>query len=221
MKGWKDDPILGKAGAPAIDIRPGSGAPARLMASDNPFSAGFYPLGRIYTVGDVARLRESDALTGVEKRIYGLHVTLVDHDADRVEFNQGRNVTDLMGNTLKAGDVEFDAPVQFSPAHIQVGKKWRAAFIRTKNDKSSNAFYDIQIVRRETVVVPAGTFDAFKLEALGWNMTFGSRLEVNIWLVPGLIVPVKREWFTRNKKGHFSNTERHELISLRQQAIGI
>ncbi len=219
--GWQNDPIVGKAAPPAIDIRPGGGAPAHLAASTNPYSAGFYPLGRIYTVGDFATLRETDYLTGVEKRIYTPRVTRVDVEADRVEFNHGRNVTDLMGNTLKAGNVEYDAPVQFTPAEILVGKKWRAAFVRTKNGKSSNAFYDIHIVRREKVVVPAGEFDAFKLEAQGWNMTFSDRLEVNIWLVPGLIFPVKREWITHNRRGRFSNTERHELVSLRQQAIGL
>jgi hypothetical protein len=43
---------------------------------------------------------------------------------------------------------------------------------------------------------------------------------VNFWLVPGLNFPVKREWITR-WRSHFNNTERHELVSLRQQAIGL
>ncbi len=226
-KKWEADPIV-SAAAPAakpagaaIDIRPGSGAPQLMVASVNPFSAGRYPLGRIYTVGDEATLRETDILTDVEKRIYSSRVTRVDVEADRVEFNQGSTVTDLMGNALKTNNIEYDVPVQFSPAEIQVGKKWRAAFVRKVNGQSTNAFYDIHIVRRERIHVSAGEFDAFKLEAQGWNTTYGARLEMNIWLVPGLIFPIRREWTTRSSRGQFTNTERHELVSLRQQAIGL
>ena len=54
-KKWEADPIISSAApvtkpaGPAIDIRPGSGAPQLMVASANPFSAGHYPLGRIYT----------------------------------------------------------------------------------------------------------------------------------------------------------------------------
>jgi hypothetical protein len=219
--GWKDDPLIGTPAAPAIDIRPGSGPPARLAASSNPYSAGLFPLGRVFTVGDEATIRETDVLTGVEKRTYTLRVTRVDAEADRVEINSGIAIMDLMGNTLKAGNVEYDVPVQFSPVEIYVGKKWRAAFIRKDRFGPSNAYYDIQIVRREKIVVPAGEFDTFRLESQGWNTTHGARLEVSIWLVPGLNYAVRREWITRNNRGQFTNTERHELVSLRQQAIGL
>jgi hypothetical protein len=128
---------------------------------------------------------------------------------------------DLMGNTLKGGNIVFDAPVQFTPAEFQLGKKWTAAFVRTENGMTSNAYYDLHIVRREKVGVPAGEFDAFRIEGQGWNKTHGARLEVTIWMVPGLIFPAKREWVTRNRIGRFTNTERHELVALRQQAVGI
>jgi len=218
--GWKDDPLVDR-GKPAIDIRPGSGMPTLIDTSANPYSAGLYPLGRVFTVGDEATLRETDVLTGVEKRIYRAHVTRVDPDADRVEYNNGYIISDLMGNTLKSGNLSFDAPVQFTPAEIHIGKKWRAAFVRNDGGNISSAYYDIHITRREKVKVAAGEFDAFRLESQGWNTTYGHRLEVNIWLVPGLIFPVKREWITRDRRGHFTNTECHELVSLRQQAIGL
>lgn len=218
--GWKDDPVVGKDG-PAIDIQPGSGAPQLIAASANPYSAGRYPLGRKYTVGDRATFRESDLLTNVEQRMYTQRVTSVDPDADRVEINGGRGIWDLMGNVLKAGDNEFDAPRQFTPAEFQVGKKWTAVFIKTKNGLERNIYYDLHIVRREKVSVPAGSFDAFRIEGLGWNSTSGKRLDMTLWLVPGLNFPVKHENFHRNRKGQLANTERHELISLRQQAIGL
>lgn len=227
---WEADPIVARVasqaapaspGKPAIDIRPGAGAPAILAASANPYSQGRYPLGRIFTVGDEATIRETDVLTGVEKRTYLLRVTRVDADADRVEVNHGKVVLDLMGNILKTGNLEFDAPPQFVPAEFQIGKKWRVAFVRTESGNVSKAYYDVHIARREKVTVPAGEFDAFLLESQGWNLTYGARLEVSLWLVPGLQYPVKREWITHNRWGRFGMTERHELVSLRQQAIGL
>ncbi|MDP1682943.1 MAG: hypothetical protein Q8L39_14375, partial [Burkholderiales bacterium] len=69
--------------------------------------------------------------------------------------------------------------------------------------------------------VPAGEFEAFRVEGLGWNNTYSTKLETTYWLVPGLNFPVKREFTTRRADGKYNNAERYELISLRQQATGI
>lgn len=225
---WESDPIIDPAPSilaaapvmPVIELAAGGQAPQLLQPSANPHSAGFYPLGRKYTVGDKATFRESDLLTGLERRVYTQRVTRVDLDADRVEINGGRVIWDLMGNVIKTGDKEFDAPQQFTPAEFQVGKKWTAAFISTKDGLASNVYFDLKIVRREKVSVPAGVFDAFRIEGQGWNRTFGKHLETTFWLVPGLNFPVKRERVNHNRKGRLKDTERHELVSLRQQAIG-
>jgi len=218
--GWKDDPIVGKD-RPAIDIRPGSGESILVAASANPYSAGLYPLGRKYTVGDAATFRESDLLTNVEQRIYTQRITRVNAEADQVEINGGRAIWDLMGNVIKAGNNEFDAPQQFTPAEFQVGKKWTAAFINSKNGLAHTIYFDLQIARREKIVVPAGSFDAFRIEGQGWNRTVGKRLEMILWLVPGLNFLVRHEKLFRGRKGRLTETERHELVSLRQQVIDL
>jgi uncharacterized caspase-like protein len=205
---------------PALDIRAGVTVPTLIAPSANPFSAGRYPLGRIFTVGDRATFIQTDILTGIEERTYHPRVTRVDYDEDRVEFNNGNTITDLMGNSIKNGEVEFDSPVQFIPAEFQIGKKWTASFRRTKNDKASNAYYDMQIVKRETISVPAGSFDTFLIEGNGWNTTVSSRLEVRLWLVPGINFAIRREFVVRNQRGSFRQTERHELVALRQHTIG-
>jgi uncharacterized caspase-like protein len=207
------------AGAPMIDIRAGLPVPLLIPPSDNPFSAGRYPLGRIYTIGDFATVRQTDILTGVEERTYTARVTKVDYDEDRVELNNGTIISDLMGNSIKSGPIEFDSPVQFTPAEFQIGKKWTATFRRTQNGQTTNAYYDLQIVKRETITVPAGTFDTFRIEGEGWNTSVSARLEVRFWLVPGLNFGIKREFVTKNKWGRFGSTERHELVALRQQTI--
>lgn len=207
--------------ATMIDIRPGMPVPMLIAPSANPYSAGRYPLGRIYTVGDMATIRQTDILTGIEERTYNPRVTRVDYEQDRVEFNNGSMITDLMGNAIKSGDVEFDFPVQFTPAEFQVGKKWTAAFLRTKNGQTTNAYYDLQIVKRETISVPAGSFDTFLIEGNGWNTTFNSRLEARLWLVPGVNFAIRREQVVRNKRGGFRQTERRELVALRQHTTGL
>lgn len=195
--------------------------PALIAPSANPYSAGRYPLGRIFTIGDSATFIQTDILTGVKERTYSPRVTQVDYDEDRVVFNNGHTITDLMGNALKTGNVEFDSPVQFIPAEFQVGKKWTAAFRRTQNDKESNAYYDLYIVKREAITVPAGNFDTFLIEGNGWNTTINSKLEVRLWLVPGVNFAIKREFVVRNQRGAFHRTERHELVALRQHTMGV
>jgi uncharacterized caspase-like protein len=218
--GPRPAPSAKDAGKPALDIRAGVAVPLLIAPSANPFSAGRYPLGRIYTVGDRATFRQTDILTGIEERTYSPRVTRVDYEQDRVEFNNGNTITDLMGNSLKSGPVEYDSPVQFIPAEFQIGKKWTAAFRRSRNDKASNAYYDMQIVRRETISVPAGSFDTFLIEGNGWNTTTNQKLEARLWLVPGVNFAIRREFVVRNQRGAFRQTERHELVALRQQVIG-
>jgi len=213
-------PTAAPSGPPLLDIRAGAPVPMLIAPSANPFSAGRYPLGRIYTVGDRARFRQTDYLTDIEVKTYGTRVTRIDYDEDRVEFNDGNIISDLMGNFIKNGPVEFDSPVQFIPAEFQVGKKWTAAFRRTKRGEESNAYYDMQIVKRETISVPAGSFDCFLIEGNGWNTTRNQKLEARLWLVPGVNFAIRREFVVRNQRGAFRQTERHELVALRQQTRG-
>ena len=77
----------------------------------------------------------------------------------------------------------------------------------------------MQIVKRETISVPAGSFDTFRIEGEGWNTTIGSRLEVKTWLVPGLNFAIRREMSSATRAGRFRQTERHELVALRQQQV--
>ena len=223
---WESDPIIGPAPVvlatakvePVIELIEGGKVPQLLQPSANPYSAGLYPLGRRYTVGDYATFRETDILTGVEQRIFTRRVTRVDHEADRVELNNGNHIWDLMGNAIKSGGKEFDAPQQFTPAEFHVGKKWAAVFIRIKDGMAATIYYDLHIVRREKVSVPAGVFDTFRIEGQGSNRTNGKHLDMTLWLVPGLNFPVKREKVNHNPKGQLKDTERLELIALRQQA---
>lgn len=202
--------------APQLEVHAGVTIPMLIAPSANPYSAGSYPLQRIYTIDDRAVYRQTDILTGIEEETSRFRVTGIDYDADRVELNHGKVIFDLMGNALKFGQFEYETPVQWTPAMFQVGRKWTAAFRLSKAGNKSDAYYDLQITQRETIIVPAGSFDTFRIEGRGWNITVGASFEIVLWLVPNINFPIKREYTARNPRGKLRKTERLELISLRQ-----
>lgn len=225
---WESDPIVAFAGstmasAPSVvDIRAGSAMPQLWAPSNNPNSAGLYPLGRNFTVGDKAVFRKSDIITGIATDSMTERVTQVDVENDRVEFNRGKHITDLMGNALKKDGEEFDVPQQWVPTELFIGKRWTTAFQKSDESNSTTRFVhaELRVVRRETIQVPAGSFDTFAVEGSGWNMTKGKALEVRLWLVPSLNWYVKMEQVRRNHRGKFKRAERFELVSIYQQKFG-
>jgi uncharacterized caspase-like protein len=203
---------------PTIRLGAGLPVPQFMAPTHNPYSAGSYPLGRNFSVGDTATLRQTEAISGAEKGTHTVRVTRVDRAADRVEYSNG-NISDLMGNTLKQGPREYDVPVQVFPAELQIGHKWTAAFQVTLRGTTTKAYYDNKVVKRETITVPAGTFDTFLLEGQGFNVTEGNSMKLALWIVPGLNFPIRRELFIRNRWNAMIAAERHELVELVQGGV--
>ena len=212
-------PAPASDGAPMIRLGPGLPVPVFMAPADNPYSAGRYPLGRSFSVGDSYTIRQSDTLTGVQARMLTVRVTKVDLGADRVEMNNGVFVTDLMGNPVRFGPVQYDAPVQNFPAELQIGKKWPSVGRLTINGTTSDFNFDYKITKRESITVPAGTFDTFVIEAQGWNRTYGTSLSHTLWVVPGLNTVVRRDYIARNNRGGYVNTDRFELVELTQGSV--
>jgi hypothetical protein len=163
-----------------------------MRASPNPASAGTYALNRRYSIGDEAVYAESDPVFGAKQRDRRIRVTRVDEDGDRVEFNQGRIIKDTLGNAIKSNNNSFDPRLQQIPAELQIGRKWTTRY-RVRSEaagegraagQSDEAYQDYRVVGRERVRVPAGEFEAFRLEAEGWNMTQGVLLSIRAWVVP-------------------------------------
>jgi len=200
--------------------------PAVLAAvSHNPFSAGRFPLGRKFTVGDRYAFRNSDLLTGIEERKFRNRVTRVDEDNDRVECNHGKLVLDLMGNTVENIDNKSDVPQQFFPAELQVGKRWTSLqTIELKSGQFAGTIkkveLDVRIPVREIIRVPAGEFNAFRIEAQGWSMGGGRslKIEVKCWVVPGINFFIRRERIKR-RGNKLIETLLTELVAMRQAAV--
>jgi len=212
----------------AIELGPGIPVPDFLRRSDNPFSAGSYPIDRRFSIGDVARYVGNEGNTN-EKTGRMRRVTHVDVEADRVEMNEGRFVTDLLGNELKNDNTEYEIPVQVTPAELQVGKRWSARFWAKRRDREFDEDMDAHIVKRERVKVPAGEFDAFRIEAsIDARQTGGlkpkgkkgdhlRRMQFVVWEVPGLNFPIKGERTLYRRNGAVEE-DKYELLSLRQSA---
>jgi hypothetical protein len=68
--------------------------------------------------------------------------------------------------------------------------------------------------------VPAGTFDAFRIEGDGWaRLARGGAVNVKpkYWIAPGIRRPVAGEMFKRHSSGKVINNERQELTAYFQQ----
>lgn len=200
--------------APVAPAQPGI-APATVFAT-TPYFKGYQEHRRSYHPGDQFTYRVVDGFTKASRPL-SMQVTAVDIDADRVEYNNGEYVSDTMGNTVANPRGGFSTPRQFYPAELFVGKKWRTMFKQSRPGGLVYTFhYDMKVVGRETVVVPAGTFDTFKIEARGFNMQLNARLERNIWVAPGVSGDIAHEILVRLRNGSIEQNDRQELVSFRQ-----
>ena len=189
-----------------------------LVLAATPYFKGSNEHQRSYQTGDLFNYQVIDGFTKTSKPL-SMQVTAVDVDADRVEYNNGEYVSDTMGNTVANPRGGFSTPRQFYPAELFVGKKWRTVFKQSRPGGVVYTFrYDMKVVGRETVVVPAGTFDTFKIEARGFNMQLNARLERNIWVAPGVSGDIAHEISVRLRNGAIEQFDRQELVSFRQAA---
>ena len=176
---------------------------------------------RRYRVGDAFHFRILDGFSGRElaqeaSRVstpMALQVTAVDEAADRVEFNGGQYVTDLMGNTVKHLSGTFSEPRQFYPAELVVGKRWVSEFRQMRDNGLRYTFrYKLKVAARESITVPAGTFNAYRIEAEGFNIQLGAQLSRKIWIVPGISADIASETLVRLRNGNINQFDRQELV---------
>jgi uncharacterized caspase-like protein len=187
-----------------------------VVIAATPYYKGYHEHVRQYHVGDVFEYRVLDAYTGAGKPL-SMRVTAVDEAADRVEYNGGEYVSDTMGNTAANPRGGFSTPRQFYPAELFVCKKWHTIFKQSRPSGLVYTFsYDMKVTARETVTVPAGTFDTFKIEARGFNMQLGARIDRNIWVSPGISGDIAHEIAVHLRNGAIEQNDRQELVSFQQ-----
>jgi uncharacterized caspase-like protein len=199
-------------------------------------------VGPRFKVGDVFRLQVSDTLTSV---VSGERVVLVTAiDGDIVQLNGGNGTLTTLGARIKNRRGSFDPPFGGLPVEFQVGKSWsgrstlhiddsdnardnqgkprgsggRGSQSRQngQDDQGQQAQHSSKIVARETVVVPAGTFQTYLVESTIY-FSNGKTVRRKSWVDPRYGYPVKFEEILRNARGTIVSGDREELVAIKAE----
>ena len=203
------DQVLAQLGEKKIQI---------VSAPENPYTKGTAAADTAYRVGDRYVYRRTDLLTKLERNPQRLRVTAITET--EVIYNEGRFVTDLLGNSLRFGKGAVWSPNQTVPTEFTVGKRWETRF-HIVTPKGIDAVLDLElrIAGREQVTVPAGTFNAFRVEARGWRSGGGTppvAQDWKTWYAPDQVRrPVASEVFNQGAKG-IAASNRNELVAFHQ-----
>ena len=179
-----------------------------------PFFSGQAPHERRYELGQRIEFRVIDLMSRSERTLTQ-RVTALDRAADRVVFNDGETVSDLMGNTLANARGLLSTPRQFYPAELVLGRRWVTEFRQARPSGMTYTFrYRVRVAARETVVVPAGRFDTWRIEAEGFNVGLSAYIRRTLWVVPGLPGDVAAETYVRLRNGVVEQNDRQELVAV-------
>ena len=183
----------------------------------NPYSVGCYGLNRRFMVGDTAEFVEMDMVSSFQVETFRWQITHVDESANQVQINDGKLNTDLMGNPLNTLSAHYDVPAQFYPSVLQIGKRWKALFNMSTDNKHGGSGvlieknFDMKVVGRERITVPAGEFDTFRIEGNGRGLKSDVTIELRFWVVPGINFTVQSE---KIKRMSMFKVKYHRLFSL-------
>lgn len=209
------DRVLARAGETRV---------VAVTSAANPFTKGTLRADTSYKVGDLFRYRETDLYTKDETRVFANRVSSVT-DLE-VHFNNGNFVTDHLGNVISNASPRVNARftgTQFYLAEYSVGKRWSSRFQRLRGDwPPRDVNWDLRVVTRESIKVPAGVFDAFRIEGSGWTVSNDGNTTVQLqsryWVVPHIPRYVAFETINRVMRGAGSVvvSERQELVGYRR-----
>jgi hypothetical protein len=189
----------------------------------NPFSQGFVRADTAFKVGDFHSYRVLDPVTRQQRgRFKGLVTAVTDSD---VIIDDGALVLDLMGNTKKNREGFRFTDNQNMPLEFYVGKKWTTRY-RMFPPKGNprvrwTAEIEYKIVGRETITVPAGTFDCFKVQGLGeaGPITFAkSEVHHTTWYAPERVrLPIAHDVIRIHPpQSNGRPSRRSELVAFKQ-----
>jgi len=186
-----------------------------VSSPDNPFSKGTVLANLGYRVGDRYQYRTTDLLTKVQGPHRVATVTAVTEN--EVTYNDGKLVTDLLGNLIKRPDGATFGPMQYFATEYSVGRKWATRYsIVMANGIPDIVEIDFKVVTRESVTVPAGTFDCFRVEGEGWRLGANGvppqSIKSTYWIAPDKVarfIAMETWWRVRSR---ITRSDRDELV---------
>jgi hypothetical protein len=201
------DQLLARQGEQRVEI---------VNSSANPYTKGTARANTAFKVGDLYRFRVLDLYTKLETRRQMQRITEITDN--EVVYNDGRLATDLLGNITRNPQGRRIFGVQHYPLEYAVGRKWTTRY-RTVDagGKEGDAELDYKVVARESVSVPAGTFDCYKVEGEGGIHGVPVRLRFTHWMAPDKCRrPIVSEQFRQRGANRVMQSDRIELVEFRE-----
>lgn len=182
-------------------------------------------------VGDSYTYQKIDARTNMVSLLETEKVTQV--SSHEVTYNNGKFHTDYFGNfDVEPGGLRHfkSLPDIFSADYV-VGATWssKIQFNYVASGADDTLDINLKVVGKEKITIPAGTFDAFKIEISGWTKGIrfgGANYRAIIWVAPEQVRRYLAIEFNVSEaqfpgEAGFSGTrtginERHELASFNQ-----
>lgn len=183
----------------------------------NPYTKGSIAADSGFKVGDSYSYRSIDPISKVGRSEPELRVVAV--ETDKVRFGTGL-VLDALGNELISRAGRAVTVNQLLPGSYEVGRRWstRYSTVSGARNIALDVFMDCRIVAKECITVPAGSFDAYRIERTGeWVATVGrGPFRQDTWMAPDVVrLPIASLYDAR--AGSFQLVlERRELESFRQ-----
>ena len=202
---------------PAVARAQTTAAPVSETAvATNPFSRGTVTADIHYKIGDRYSYSTSDLFTKIEAGTFTRRVTQVTDT--EVIYNRGNFITDLLGNTLKNNRGQTFTGNQIFVAEYRLGRTWSTIYRGTRRDLAPDMWvFDLRVVERGPYTVPAGTFDAFKVEGRGILQSKGHRYSITYWVAPEKVRPFLALEFIHQARGaRYLRADRSELVEYRQ-----
>lgn len=199
------DQLLARMGEKKVEI---------VTSELNPYSKGTMHTDTRFKVGDRYRYRNIDLFTKLEMRNFVRRVTSITDT--EVIFNKGRLITDLIGNPIKLPNGTQHTGAQHFIPDYSMGKHWTARHrVRNASGRDFDTEIEYKVVAREEINVPAGVFNAFRIEGEGWsqseNKVFG--IETRYWMASGVRRFVASETKKKHTRGKVVKNERTELVA--------
>lgn len=143
-----------------------------------------------------------------------------DINENRVVYNNGSPITELIGNPVKLSDGTRYSDAQHHIAEYSLGKRWTARHRLIKpNGSAYDSEIDYRFVARERITVTAGSFEAFHIEGVGWSQSdkYGVNVYNQFWISPEVRRYIVHESRTCFASGKLSKHERYELTGYAQR----
>ncbi|MBI4638734.1 MAG: caspase family protein [Candidatus Rokubacteria bacterium] len=189
------------------------------LAEGNPYTKGSAVANTDRKVGDSYTYRVLDLSSKKERTTFTSTITRITDT--EVTYGDGR-VTDLLGNVRRTVDGARFSANQEVPLEYAVGKRWVTRYSSTPpRGTTGSVEMHFQVVTRESITVPAGTFNAFRVEGQGvaWGQRGGFRI-VQIrrtdWFAPDRVRGAVAWERDRRAGPDVLTSDRAELVSYKE-----